>query len=104
MARCCQCNPAGAVDVNGAIGLLAYLGENADKVEHSARSRNCTADTSFVEQIGLDDLRCVGRLGRDPNIAGTSGGHAYRRATLKKSGHEMAADEAGSTEHRDAAG
>jgi hypothetical protein len=84
MALCGQGNSARAFDVNGAIGLWARLGENADKVEDSVRSCNGAADITFVEQIGLDDLRCVGRLGRDPNIAGTSGGHAYRRATLKK--------------------
>jgi hypothetical protein len=84
MALCCQGNSARAFDVNGAIGLWACLGENADKVEDSVRSGDCSVDSAIVEQIGLDDLRCVGRLGRDPNIAGTSGGHAYRRATLKK--------------------
>jgi hypothetical protein len=62
------------------------------------------ADSNFVEQIGLDDLQCVGRLGRNPSIAGMSGGHAYRRATLKQQGYEMAANEAGSAEHRNALG
>jgi len=27
---CCQCNSAGAFDVNGAIGLSSRLGQNAD--------------------------------------------------------------------------
>jgi hypothetical protein len=62
--------------VNGAISLWACLGENADKVEDRVRSCNGPADVTFVEQIGLDDLRCVGRLGRNPNIAGTSKAHA----------------------------
>src|SRR5947209_7647825 len=103
MELCGQRNSAGAFDVNGAIGLWACLGENADEVEDSVRSGDCSVDSAIVKDIGLDNLRSVGRFSWHLNAHGMTHGHAHRCATPKKHRHKMAADEAGSAEHRDAA-
>jgi hypothetical protein len=48
----CQCNSAGAFDVNGAIGLGGRLGKNADEIDDGVRSRDCSTDRHVVKQAG----------------------------------------------------
>jgi hypothetical protein len=103
MALCCQRDPSGAVNVNGAIFLRRCLGENANEVDDRIRSRNRSADSDVVKYIGLDELRSVARCTRHLNTTGLAYDHAHGRATAEKQRHEMAADEAGSAEHRDRA-
>jgi hypothetical protein len=55
-ALCRQTNSAGAVDVNGAISLCGRLGQNAHEIDDPIRSRDCSADSDVVKQIGLDEL------------------------------------------------
>ena len=100
----CQRNSAGAFNMNGAIGLCGRLGQNADEIEDGIRTRDCGVDSDVVKDIGLDNLRSIGRFSRHLNAGGMTYGHAHRRATLKKQRHQMAADEAGSAEHCDRAG
>src|SRR5215472_111479 len=45
---------AGAVDVDGPVGLCRCLSENADQVDDSIRSCDRTADACVVKNIGLD--------------------------------------------------
>jgi hypothetical protein len=90
--------------VNGAIGLCGRLGQNADEIDDDIRARDCLADSDVVKHIGLDELRCLGRFSRHQETVGMARGDAHRRATSKQQRDQMAADEAGSAEHRDAAG
>jgi hypothetical protein len=101
MTLCCQRNSAGAFDVNGAISLCGRLGENADEVDDGIRAYDRTAGSDVVKQISLDDLRRLGQFSRHLNPARMAYGEAHRRAMSEKQRHEMAADEAGSAEHRD---
>ena len=60
MAMCCQCNSAGAFDVNGAIALTSRLGQDADEIDDGIRTRDRGADSDVVKHIGLDELWCLG--------------------------------------------
>jgi len=101
MSLCRKRYSAGAFDMNGAIRLCGRLGQNADEIDDGIRSRDCIADSDVVKHIGLDDLRCMDRFSRHLNTAGVAYGQAHRRAISEKQRHNMAADKAGSAEHRD---
>ena len=101
MSLCRKRYSAGAFDMNGAICLCGRVGQNADEIDDGIRSRDCIADCDVVKHIGLDELRCLGQLSRHLNTAGMAYGQARRRATSEKQRHQVAADEAGSSEYRD---
>jgi hypothetical protein len=94
----------GALDVNGAISLCGRLGQNAHEVDDRIRSRDCSADSDVVKHVGLDELWCLARSSRHLDTTGMAYGYAHRLAISEKQRHEMAPNEAGSAEHRDAAG
>ena len=56
--------------MNGAIGLCGRLGQNADEIEDGIRTRDCGIDSDVVKDIGLDNLRSIGRFSRHLNEIG----------------------------------
>src|SRR6266446_6429111 len=104
MAMCCQRNSARGFEVNGAITLCCRLGQNADQIDDRICPRDCSIYSDIIKHISLDDLHCSGRCGRHLNTARLAYGQAHRFATPDKQRHEMAADEPGPAENRDAPG
>ena len=76
--------------VNSAIGLWGLLGENADQVDDSVRSRDRTADAFVIQYIRFDDLRRFGRFSRRVTPGRVPHGHTHCRATLQKQRHARA--------------
>ena len=81
----------GALDVNGAISLCGRLGQNAHEVDDRIRSRDCSADSDAVKQIGLDELWWLAGYSRHLDTTGMAYGYAHHRAISEKRRHEMAA-------------
>src|ERR1700758_609439 len=65
--------------------------------------RDCSADSDVVKQIGLDVFHCLVGLGRNLRSSSIAHDDAHCRATSNKQRHQMAADKAGSAEHRNGA-
>jgi hypothetical protein len=104
LALCRQSNTTGSFDMHGTVRLCGRLGQNADEIDDGIRSGDRTAKICVFQYVCLDNLGRIGRLSCHLNAGGMTRGQAHRQATLKKQGHEMAADETGSAEHRYGAG
>ena len=61
----CQRNSTRAFDVNGPIGLVGRLSKNAHEIGDCISSRDGSADSDVVKQIGLDIFHCLVGLGRN---------------------------------------
>src|SRR5262245_49899502 len=102
----CQRHSASGLNMDGTISLpgLGSLGQDANKIDDGIRSRDRITDSAVIKHIGLDDLRCLGRVSQPLRSAGMAHSQTYRRATPQKQRYQMPADEADSAKHRDSAG